>query len=63
MKKRTAQPSFFLFYFLKQRDRVRRDAKSLSGKTEPLLGRRLDADAGSIKRKHAGETVSSVAAR
>ena len=55
MKKRTAQPSFFLFYFLKQRDRVRRDAKSLSGKTEPLLGRRLDADAGSIKRKHAGE--------
>ena len=34
---------------------MRRDAKSLSGKAEPLLGRRLDADAGSIKRKHAGE--------
>ena len=51
MKKRTAQP----FYFLKQRDRVRRDAKSLSSKTEPLLGRRLDADAGSVERKRAGE--------
>ena len=34
---------------------MRRDAKSLSGKAESLLGRRLDADAGSIKRKRAGE--------
>ena len=48
-KKGRLQPSFFLSYFLKQRDRVRRDAKSLSGKAESLLGRRLDADAGSVK--------------
>ena len=34
---------------------MRRDAKSLSGKAEPLLGRRLDADAGSVERKRAGE--------
>ena len=34
---------------------MRRDAKSLSGKAESLLGRRLDADAGSVERKHAGE--------
>ena len=48
-KKGRLQPSFFLSYFLKQRARVRRDAKSLSGKAESLLGRRLDADAGSVK--------------
>ena len=48
-KKGRLKPSFFLSYFLKQRDRVRRDAKSLSGKAESLLGRRLDADAGSVK--------------
>ena len=54
-KKRTAQPSFFFSYFLLERDPVRPDAKSLSGRPEALLGRRLDADVGSIKRKHAGE--------
>ena len=43
------KPSFFLSYFLKQRDRVRRDAKSLSGTAASPLGRRLDADAGSVK--------------
>ena len=54
-KKGRLQPSFFLSYFLEQRDRVRRNAKSLSGKAESLLGRRLDADAGSVERKRAGE--------
>ncbi len=52
--KKDGSAVLFLFYFLKQRDRVRRDAKSSPVKPS-LLGRRLDADAGSVKRKHTDE--------